>query len=455
MLTVLLIAPGYPPGNPVGAERIIKFEKFLPEFGFQTCVLTMAGQGRLPSDTIKRVYRAVEPWQLYRPLAQRLFRYTQRTALQPSLVPQAPSRRGMFEGTSLQSLRNWILDWFAIPDLQITWLPAAVWRGLQAIQAEHVDIILSSSSPESAHLVAACLAAMTHKPWVADFRDGWLFEPLKQVLHRNPLRRRLEKYLERLVVSRADAVVSVSQPMTDYFCSVHPAFHAKFHTITNGYDPEDWQDLTPVPRDPSKLRIVYTGAFSQSRTTQDPRPFLHALQALPGSVREKLAVLLLGEFSEPEQNYLAALDLGDVIQVMGWMSKKVSLAYQLSADVLLLVASSEKSVATSKLYEYLYAGRPILAVSAVDTAAAVIVRQSQAGWVVDGADSQAIVDCLMMIFDYWQQKKLVSKTTHIERYHRRDLTRHLACLLDTVMTNTSKGVEGKSTFTSTSITTIE
>jgi glycosyltransferase involved in cell wall biosynthesis len=421
----------------VGAERIVKFEKFLPEFGFQTCVLTMAGQGKLPSDTTKRVYRVVEPGQLYRPLAQRLFGYTQHTALSPSAIQQAASRRGMFEGTLLQGVRNWLLDWCAIPDLQITWLPAAVWRGMQAIQAEHVDIILSTSPPESVHLVAACLAAMTHKPWVADFRDGWLFEPLKLVLHRNPLRRRLEERLERLVVSRANAVISVSQPMTDYFCSVHSAFQAKFHTITNGYDPDDWHDLPPVPRDPSKLRIVYTGALSQSRSTQDPRPFLQALQALPGSVRKKLAVLLIGAFSEQEQHYIAALDLGDVIRVMGWMSKQMSLAYQLSADVLLLIASSEKSVATSKLYEYLYAGRPILAVSAVDTAAAAIVRQSQAGWVVDGADSRAIVDCLMMIFDCWQQKKLVSRATNIARYHRQDLTRYLACLLDTVMTNTS------------------
>jgi glycosyltransferase involved in cell wall biosynthesis len=414
MPTVLLIAPGYPPGNPVGAERIVKFEKFLPEFGFQTCVLTMAGQGRLPSDTTKRVYRAVEPGQLYRPLAQRLFGHTQHTILPSSAIQQAASRRGMFEGTSLQSLRNWILDWCAIPDLQITWLPAAVWRGLQAIQAEHVDILLSTSPPESGHLVAACLAAITHKPWVADFRDGWLFEPLKQVLHRNALRRRLEERLERLVVSRANAVISVSQPMTDYFCSVHPAFHAKFHTIPNGYDPEDWHDLP-----------------------QDPRPFLQAVKALPSSVREKLTILLIGEFSEQEQNYVAALNLGDVVQVMGWMSKKWSLAYQLSADVLLLIASDEKSVATSKLYEYLYAGRPILAVSAVDTAAAVIVTQSQAGWVVDGADSRAIVDCLIMIFDCWQQKKLESRATNIARYHRQDLTRHLACLLHTVMKNTS------------------
>jgi glycosyltransferase involved in cell wall biosynthesis len=443
MPTVLLIAPGYPPENPVGAERIIKFEKFLPEFGFQTCVLTMAGQGQLPSDATKRVYRAVNPGQLYRPLAQRLLAYTQQKAVRPSAAQQVPPRRGMFEGTSLQSLRNWLLDWFAIPDLQITWLPAAVWCGLQAIQVERVDIILSTSPPESAHLVAACLAAMTHKPWVADFRDGWLFEPLKPVLHRNPLRRRLEERLERLVVARANAVVSVSQPITDYFCSAHPAFRAQCHTITNGYDPDDWHDLPPVPHDPSKLRIVYTGAFSQSRTTQDPRPFLHALQALHGSVRDKLEVLLIGAFSESEQQYLATLDLGNVIRVMGWMSKKVSLAYQLTADVLLLVASAEKSVATSKLYEYLYAGRPILAVSAVDTAAALIVTQSQAGWVVDGAENQAIVDCLMLIFDRWQQKKLVSRTTGIARYHRRELTRHLACLLDTVLTTTRQREQGE------------
>lgn len=432
MPSVLLITAEYPPGPPVGYERITKFEKYLPDFGFHTCVLTTQSHGRSPSDISKHVYRAFEPGQLYRPLARHLLKSTQPSTLGSHAEQRTAQRRGVFEGTILDSARHWILDQLAIPDLYITWLPGALLLGLKVMRIEQVDIILSSSPPETVHLVAVCLAAVTNKPWVADFRDGWLFEPLKPILRRDNLRRRVEARLEHLVVSAADAVVSVSQPMTDYFHDTYPASCGKFHTITNGYDPDDWRDITPPSYASSKLRIVHTGAFlrSRSESTRDLKPFLRALKALEPGLREKIEVLLVGELTEQEKGYLDAIGLGDTVRVVGWVSKRESLAYQLSADLLLLIVGSDKSVATSKLYEYLYAGRPILALSAMDTAAAAIIRQTQSGYVVDPADVKAIVDHLTHLFGCWRKGELDVQPVDHERYSRQHLTQQLAEVLN-------------------------
>jgi len=432
MSKVLLVAPIYPPGRAVGYERVIKFEKYLPEFGFDTCVLTVGSYGGIPSDQAKRVYRAFEPRALYRLATPFLFRTTRDGVLDSWAEERSPQSKAV-RGIAFDGIRAWVLNHLAIPDMRITWLPAAVPLGLRVIRKERVDVILSSSAPETAHLVAACLAAMTKTPWVADFRDGWMFEPLDPLVRLAKRRYRVERRLEHLVISKANAIVSVTQPITEYFSTTCAGSHSKCYTITNGYDPDDWNGVAPAPRDGTKLRLVHTGAFAVSRITQDPQPFLRAIKSLVQDMREKIEILLVGALSDQEKDWVKTLDLGDVVRVMGPVSKRESLALQLSADVLLLVIGSAKSVATSKLYEYLYARRPILAVSATDTAAAEIIRQTQSGYVVDAADEQAISSCLTRLFVSWQNNALYSPSGDIERYHRRRLAEQLAHLLEGVI----------------------
>src|SRR6185436_2972551 len=70
MPKVLLITADYPPGYQVGYARTTKFQKYLPEFGYPTCVLTMQSNGKLPSDSERRVYRAFDAGRLYLPFTR-------------------------------------------------------------------------------------------------------------------------------------------------------------------------------------------------------------------------------------------------------------------------------------------------------------------------------------------------------------------------------------------------
>ncbi len=431
MPNILLIAAEYPPGYAVGYMRVTKFEKYLPQFGFQTSILTVRSYGVLPTDKEKKVYRAFDAGMIYRPLTRFLFR-SKISEVSPSTIQTTPLW-GTYEGTAFNHFRQWVLDTFAIPDLQIGWLPFALLAGLRAIQTERVDAIFSTSSPETSHLLAMCLAYLTRKPWVADFRDGWIFESLKPILRRSYWRRQLERWLERCVVSHADAIVSISSPITDYFTSTYPLAQDKSWTITNGYDPDDWINVKPQTRSIKNLRLVHTGALSLSASTRDAYPFFQALQQIDSVTRSKIEILLVGDLSSRERSALSALGLQDIVQVVGRVSKEESLSYQLSADVLLLIVGSDKSVATSKLYEYLYARRPILALSSHDTAAAQIIQQSQAGYLADPNDATAIANCLADLFKRWEEGNLVAETSAIEQYSRYHLTEQLAQVLRSVI----------------------
>ncbi len=302
MPTVLLITYDYLPGYHVGAERMVKFEKYLPDFGFRTCVLTKGSKNQLPIDPDRRVYRAFDLGQIYRSLALRFkprgFPYSQGDMTRESSV--FFGRKLL--GESLSWLKG-IADLIAIPDPQIAWLPAAIQMGIKAIKKERADVILSSSRPETVHLLAAILSKGTGIPWVADFRDGWIFEPLKSILRGKNLRQIIEQKMEKWVTSQAGNVVSVSPPMTEYFCDTFPTLKHKFITISNGYDPGDWQGIQPV-QDSPRFRLVYTGRLSLSRPNLDPRPFLHALQDLPEAVKSRIEVLWVGELAEKERSEL-------------------------------------------------------------------------------------------------------------------------------------------------------
>lgn len=436
MRTVLLVSHAYPPGLGVGFERMVKLERYMPDFGFRTCVLAVGTHGRLPTDKARHVYRAFEPSQPFRPLLRQL----RRRQLPPTVSldgPSHPRSEPLLAGTPLAGLYQWMLEWLAIPDPYVGWLPAAVLLGLHVVKREQVDVLLSSSPGETAHLVAGSLARITGKPWVADFRDGWLFEALKPTVRRDTWRRRLEQHLERWTVAGASRVTTVSEPLTGYFRSTYPGPPDRFCTITNGYDPVDWQGVTPAPRN-CRFRLVHTGSFAFSAPNRDPRPFLQALQIVGPEIRNSLEVLLVGTLSPAERADLARMCLDDIVRVVGPVSRRESLAYQLSADLLLLFVGRDRSIATSKLYEYLYAKRSILALSAPDTAAATIVRECRVGDVVDPEDPQAIAAKLTNLFALWRQGQLACRSVGIERYERREIARQMAAVLEQAIADAVK-----------------
>jgi glycosyltransferase involved in cell wall biosynthesis len=270
-------------------------------------------------------------------------------------------------------------------------------------------------------------------PWVADFRDGWVFESLKRSLRKPGVRLSIERKLERWVVTRANAVVSVSHPITNYFQSAYPQSAHKCRTISNGYDPADWESVVPAPRQAGKMRVVYTGSFGYSRSTNDPGTLLDAFVRLPAEVRGSLEVLLVGSLTPQERTRLSSPGLGDLVKIVGQVSRLESLGYQLSADVLLLLAGLDVSVATSKLFEYLYARRPVLALASRGSAAGTIVEETRAGRVVSPVDADEIIRGLMAMHEDWRRGCLESNPVGIERYERRNLTCELAQVFASVL----------------------
>lgn len=405
MYRALIIASDYSANYSVGSQRVSKFQKYLPYYGFDTIILAPSNS-RWPSN--RSIIKTFSPVKEEK----------------KSLIIDNGSAFDSF----LKKIKELIIYYFLIPDVRILWLPKAVLTGLRAISREKIDIILSTSPTNSMHLIAAVLSLISGKPWVADFRDGWIYESINPFLRHDCWRRRVESRLEKWVVSRACAVVAVSKPITDYFRTTY-FLNNKYFTITNGYDPSDWENIIPITRKDKRFRFVYTGSFLLSSMTRSHTPILRALQLVNSCIRSKMELLLVGTLTEAERAAIKKCKLSDVIKEIGQVKHAQSLAYQLSADCLLLMVGKDRSVATSKLYEYLYAKRPILAISAIDTAAAEIIRETASGEIVDPENPHDIAACMIRFYENWQRSKLLCLSSGIEQYERKELANKLAKVL--------------------------
>lgn len=401
---ILLIAYYFPPLGGAGVQRTLKYTKYLPQFGWQPVVLTSQAKAAALSDPT-----------LMEDLAGAQAVYRTRVA---ALPPALPWR-----------LRNLVTRWLLVTDDQAGWYPFALREALRLIKQERVDAIYTTSTPYTAHLVGLRLKQRLGLPWVADFRDPWA----GNTSLRPPTgwhRRRIERW-EQQVVSAANRVTVVSEPMARDLCAAFPELGPEhFLALPNGFDPDDFTQAAPQGADPNRMTVVYSGSFYGQRTSL---PFLQALHGAlaDGQIpRQAIRVRFVGNVGQATAEQVQALGLSGVAELTGYVPHRESIGYVLGADVLLLVVApgpGSQAVLTGKLFEYLAAGKPILAL-VPPSAAADLVRESRAGVVVDPENVPSIREQLLAIFQQWQQGTLASHSDPavVARYDRRRLTGLLA-----------------------------
>jgi glycosyltransferase involved in cell wall biosynthesis len=301
------------------------------------------------------------------------------------------------------------------------------------------DVLYSTLSPASSHLVALIVSRATGLPWVADFRDAWTRNPQGEQLAR-PLAG-LSARLERAVVRRANYLVVVDESVE--LLEVDPG-DRRLVVIRNGVDPDDVPPLSARRPDP-RFRISYVGTLYGAR---DAAPVFAALRALldRGVIDERLLELrIVGP---------AALD-GDAnldrlpVTRKGYVDHAAAIAEMAAADVLLFYAPTVNRGPSGKIYEYLVSGRPVLCVAGSDNFAFRLVQELGAGYCAQPEDLAAIEDALERLYLRWQNGKLdISPDVRAEtlrRFSRPALARALAGVLDAAAAERDRSRAGAAT----------
>jgi glycosyltransferase involved in cell wall biosynthesis len=349
--------------------------RHLPADGWDTVVLTPRNAGhplrddgalaRVPAGTLVVRTGIVEPGQVRRWLARR-------GAAEPKVPFEGPrdgqsdgraQLKGSVRGMARRSRRvaGRVSRRIFFPDEQVGWFPFALIGGLRVMRRRHPDVIWSTSSPVTSHLIAGVLATIGRRAWVADFRDPWVDTPAAQ--HRPRLQQWLMQRFEAWILGRADHVTFVTPGLTEDAARMYPARRSRFSTLPNGYDREELEDLLrrrerDAPRASGPFRLVHAGTLYRP---PEVATFLSGLSlAVERGVLQpgKVELEFVGAMSTECQALISAWSQqpghGSFIKQRDFVMRAEALTIVANADAALVLMGDEPGMeryVSVKLYE--------------------------------------------------------------------------------------------------------
>ena len=345
-----------------------------------------------------------------------------------ALRPKKKSTSGVANATN-NKLLSFIRGNFFTPDAKVLWVQPSVEFLSKYLSENQVDVIISTGPPHSMHLIAQKLKTTFSIPWMADFRDPWTDLYYNKDFYQLGFAKRKNKRLEEKVLKTADVVVTVGNELKKYF----DRFNSNVEVITNGYDDEvDNYEKIELSH---KFSLSYIGLLPKSSL---PTNLLIAIQRLIEGKPEfnnDIELNFVGDIHESVSALVSELGLSEYTNFLGYVPHKEAIKYQKSARVLLVIipnVEGNKGIITGKVFEYMAANRPILALGPADGDLQTILNDSNAGTVIDYDDLNKIKSVLIDLYTKFKNRKLAIVSQGVEKYHRRNLTKQLATIIKQV-----------------------
>ncbi|MDH4222933.1 MAG: hypothetical protein OEV55_05265 [candidate division Zixibacteria bacterium] len=444
-IKVLIISYYFPPLGMGGVQRVSKFVKYLPSFDWEPVVLTVKDIEYFSQDPSLldelpeglKIHRtcSLDPLRLIF-IFKKIFKRTQSDpdpayfGTRGGTLRIKKNKKGKWFGSSLLKLINF----FSFPDNKIGWFPFALLKGLRLCKNEKIDLLFTTSPPLTSHLTGFFLKIITGIKWVADYRDSYLtYEDLKNY---SPLKKFFIKCLQKLFLKKADGVIAINQSIASGLKGIS-ADIKNVEVITNGYDQTDFDFNVEKSKD--IFRIIYFGTFSPDCPAE---PFLKALHILLQQNKipvEKIRFTHIGlSMGIDLERSVEKYELKEITELKGYRSHKEGVRELLKSNLALLsVAESAQVITTGKIFEYLGAKIPILAIVPTEGEAGRLTKSLGAGRVISPSNITGIEDAILTFYREFEGKSSHLKIypDEVERYEKKYLTSKLAQLFNEVVKN--------------------
>lgn len=410
--SILLVSFQYPPVQASsGLLRVLAFSKHLKEFGWEVHVLT----ANVSDDPIEN---------------------KENNQLLPDGVNVI--RTKAIDAATKLSFRGRYPDILEWPDRYSFWVLSATLAGYRQLRKQHVDVIFSTYPIASAQLVGYCLAKLTGKPWIADFRD-----PMVMKEHPDTkLRRQAHTWVEKKAVETCSVALVTNQHAKQHYVDKFPYINPKkFHILENGFDEELFQMAEAMQArthdggERSEIRVLHSGTLYPNH--RDPSSLFRAIQALAPEwallERQVKFIFRASGYDDYYQSMVTELDIEKYVEFLEPVGYVESMSEMLSCEALLLIqGSSCNQQVPAKLYEYLRSGRPIIAVTDPTGATASTLREAGISNILSGTPTDSIEDELRETIAQLSsvETRLDSKSPDtLKRFSRRYWSEYLDSLL--------------------------
>lgn len=412
MRRVLIVAYHFPPvAGSSGVQRTLKFSIYLRELGWEPLILSVN----------PRAYEQVNDGQMAEiPEGIRVERaFALDSARHISIFGRFPAR-------------------LAMPDRWCSWWLDGVRRGMQLIREYRPAVLMSTFPIATAHMIARTLQRATGLPWLADFRDHMTDPDYPP----DPAIWRFNRRLESETVHACSKAVFTTNGALQMYAQRYPDLPAsRWAIIENGFDEENFRDAERVacaPADTERpLKLVHSGILYPSE--RDPRCFFVAVARLKNKgVLSAAGVQIVLRATASDDYYRPILEqagIEDIVRLAPPVSYRDALQEMLEADGLLLFqAAIANQQIPAKLYEYMRAGRPILALTDPVGDTATAMRASRTGMICNLSDTDDIAAKMMAFVDGLRNRTLAGTERAVaDRHSRRARAVDLATCLNAVV----------------------
>ena len=421
---VLIITYYWPPAGGSGVQRWLKFSKYLRGFDIEPVIYTIdnpsypildkSSESEIPKD-LEILKQAI-----FEPNSMLSFFGRNNKKESAGFLNPNPT----FLGKIVQYIRA---NYF-IPDARKFWIQPSVNFLSNYLENNHIDAIITTGPPHSMHLIGLELKKKLGIKWISDFRDPWTEIDYFQQLPLTKKATKKHQDLEQEVLINSDMVVVVGETMKEKFLK-----HTKrIEVLTNGFD--TIEDLSTQKLD-EKFSITHVGLMNSDRNPTILWEVLNEISNTNLNFKNDLRIKLIGKLDDAVIQDLKVFD-HNTIETIPYLDHKDVSKYQASSQVLLLSINevpSAKGIITGKIFEYLQAKRPILAIGPEDGDAAMILKNTNAGTIIGFKNKTVLKATILNLYKDYKEGVLFVKSINIEQYHRKNITSQLAEVIKKVV----------------------
>ncbi|MCF6346762.1 MAG: glycosyltransferase family 4 protein [Flavobacteriaceae bacterium] len=428
-MKVLIITYYWPPAGGSGVQRWLKFVKYLQGFDIEPIIYTVDNPNyaivdeTLQNEVPNTVEILKQPIKEPNNLLSLFGSKKQKTSA--GFLDANPSFFG--------KIAQYIRANFFIPDARKYWIKPSVKYLTNYLENNKVDVIISTGPPHSLHLIGLQLKQKLSRSlgikWIADFRDPWTDI---DYFYQLPLTQKsIDKHfqLEKEVVSNADCVLVVGKTMKENYLK----FNKNIEVITNGFD--DNEEVKDVELD-AKFSFVHIGMMNADRNPKTLWKVLSEILKENNAFANDFQLKLIGKCADEVLESIKNNGLISNVEMIDYLSHNKVIAFQKSAQVLLLAVNnvpSAKGIITGKIFEYLQANRPILAIAPTNGDLAEIISTTNSGNIVDFEDAETLKNTILEFYNAYKNNNLVVDSKEIEQYHRKNLTKQLTQVIKDII----------------------
>lgn len=302
-----------------------------------------------------------------------------------------------------------VLEKIIIPiETTWSWSISAFIVGRRIIKRERPTLVYSTGGAYAAHLAGYWLSKAYGIPWIAEIHDPMLFEAQPTT----KIRKRFLAWLEKIICTHADIVWWFTEMAMERAKQRNPQLAERGHYVIAGVDAPDFI-RTPFEKS-GHLIIGHFGSLSETRNLHE---FLAALKLflerdlqrigqvrlhLYGGSMDAISARAISEFPYPEVIH----DFGriEANPVTGESGRVQVLRKMNGEDCLLLLHGTVpfcEEYIPSKLYEYLWTQRPILALVHHNAQLNGILREFN-HWAVEAENVDEIARALDELYERWK-----------------------------------------------------